>query len=311
MLVHRRFGRSRRISETDKKQMATLMATQVQSTKEACRRQLDQAHSSREQLEHAIQDVESKVSGLNNRVQQFVRSHNDVFKEAPVLDMRSTTQALLGMTRSESQTPILQLEEQLDFLLTRFNRLLTERACMVNDRQKMSEVLRLKLTGPVTDPIVDKLSKVREENEALVKYLRQKVINLEEKVNASQASVEEKEKIIARLRADMEGLEKELDTFKQNIESMTSLPPDKQSTDGVAERRKVMNSNSAPCMTSVEKKWSSSSGSSVEMYQSKGNNEAVDGIERLNLPPIHPGTPKASPMTTRKFHRCSGTDRRT
>ena len=209
MLVHRRFGRSRRISEIDKRQMSSLMATKIQSTKEACRRQLLQTKEKLDEIEKAYSQFKTKVDTLGEKLKQFIRQH-DVVLYDPMMDMRSTTQALFGMSLSGEKDALAELEEQLEFLLGRFNRLLVERACMVKDRNKLGEVLKLKLNGPITDPLVEKLAKVREENEKLVKYLRQKVINLEEKVNQSEATVEEKEKVINKLRLDMEGLENEL-----------------------------------------------------------------------------------------------------
>ena len=305
-MVHRRFGRSKRISEIDKRQMASLIATKVQATKEAAHRQLAQAQKNLEQLEQAYKSMQAQVGNLSHKLRQFIR-HHDVVLYDPMLDLRSTTQALMKLSMTDDKEVVNELEEQLDFLLRRFNRLLAERTSMVKDRQRLGDTLNLQLTGPLNEPLVDKLKKIREENENMVKYLRHKVIKLEDKVNQSEATVEEKEKLIAKLRSDMEGLENELATFKHNIETMRNLQQVRNTEQDVMSR-KTSNSSSSS-RDSIEKRSSVLSSSSCDSLlnpsgrKSKGSG---DDVERLNLPPIHPGTPMSSPTPTRKrFHRCA------
>lgn len=73
MICHKYFGRSKRVSETDKKEIQTILAMRYQAAKEAWRRQLEKSEMARQEAIHARNKENGRMRELADKIESYMR----------------------------------------------------------------------------------------------------------------------------------------------------------------------------------------------------------------------------------------------
>ncbi len=141
-LVHRHFGTSRRVTESEKKQIALLIAMKANVAREANKRDMARLKEDLDRYRSFSRQSETRIFDVNARIRRFIRL-NDIEGQNPFIDMRSTTQALMR-PGSPMRDTLTELEDRVHFLMSRLLRIAAEKDSIIraHRRRKPSEQIR-------------------------------------------------------------------------------------------------------------------------------------------------------------------------
>ncbi|ELU16507.1 hypothetical protein CAPTEDRAFT_185469 [Capitella teleta] len=125
-MVHKQFGTSRRFSESDKRQIASMIAYKSQIAKETCRRHVISLASELETVKVEQQSLAARVKQLNIKVDLFIRQNN-LDSVDKYFDLRTTTDVLKDSQDPESADAMTQLENCTCLLMNKLIRVTVER----------------------------------------------------------------------------------------------------------------------------------------------------------------------------------------
>ena len=133
-LVHRHFGSSRRMPETEKRKITNLIAMKAQVARESTKRELTRLRDDLEKYRTLTRLMETKLFDMNARVKRFIRV-NGLDTPNPYIDLRSTTDALMRPRTPVSDT-LTDLEERISLLMSRLMRITAEKDALLRRRSK-------------------------------------------------------------------------------------------------------------------------------------------------------------------------------
>ncbi|KAI0207808.1 hypothetical protein LSAT2_007551 [Lamellibrachia satsuma] len=209
MLVHRKFGSSKRFCETDKKDMQELLALKLQVSRDEWQRE-------NEKLQEALNASRATTSTREVRAQKLVRALSGFVKEnseylaTHAHGMITTSDTLRKSLEDANKDGLGRLEGALDELLKRFTTVLTHRQMLHREREKCIKSMDVKDERMPLDsairvflqtkrPLEDDLQSLARdlaEKDAAFKRMTSKIFDLESELN-------EKDEIIERLTAQL------------------------------------------------------------------------------------------------------------
>ena len=207
--VHREFGSSRRFSQRDKKQIAKLIATNMQASKDAWRNQVQKLTENLKQSQETNSKRDTTMRRLNSRLGLFLK-HNRNQLADQTLDFRTTTQPLFGIslfedmhinTETEDYMPVLKC--RIDILLQRLSRLLLERETMLRDREACFRHLDTRDRQPLSEVLREKFEHLQKERATSEKSVK----NLKFQLSALEEILKEKETALKVTKAELRRLQ--------------------------------------------------------------------------------------------------------
>ena len=205
MLVHKKFGTSKRLSEGDKKEMKELMALKIQMSKAEWKKELDQVHEQLRQQSDLNHLKDTKAQSLNTTVRYYLRDHDaQLASHAHEMTTTSDIIAKSNVQSSESSDERLDgLKFHLETLFNKVTRCLANRDLILREREKC-----LKILG------------VKDEKESLDVVIKDQLENLPKQLKACQDELAKKNKSIQRQNGTMSDLEDELQKKDELIKSL-------------------------------------------------------------------------------------------
>lgn len=125
-MVHKQFGTSRRFSESDKRQITSMIAYKYQIARETCRRHVISLTADLEKAQEEHKNFLVRVNQLKSKVELFIRQ-NELDSIDKYYDMRTTSDALREAQGSEEEDPLTQLGNHMYLLMNKYIRLVTEK----------------------------------------------------------------------------------------------------------------------------------------------------------------------------------------
>ena len=142
MIVHRKFGTSKRIAEIDKREITELLAQRAQASKEAWRRQLDKVRGDLNETSYLKENEGEMVRLLLEKIEDFMRVqkikiniHNHTTlstSDDPTRERRTTTERNLK-----------RLDARQSELLEALSRVILERDKLEEEKKKCMTLLKV------------------------------------------------------------------------------------------------------------------------------------------------------------------------
>jgi len=211
MLVHRKFGQSKRFSEVDKKDIQDLIAVKVQLSKEEWKKEMMTLRDELErQIElHKVKDA--KAGAVDRQVVDYMRAHDDYLK-SHAHGMKTTRSALVDSVNDNDV--IAKLRARLDFMMDRLNygiknaemlqkereRCLELLNCKKGDTEKLYDIIQLKMVEFPNK--IDTLSKSVKSKDSEINNLKKQITEKNESVRANKEEMRSLEQHVLQKEAE-------------------------------------------------------------------------------------------------------------
>ena len=217
--VHRKFGRSKRFSEQDKKQIAELIANNMQVAMESWKTKVKELQKQLDESSSTMRKIDTAVGTINDRLGHFLKRYETPLSDI-LYDVRSTSQALLEMNWSGKLTSCDEkgeglplLEYRTGILLQKLSRLLLEKETMTRDREFCRRLLESSdRSRPLSDVLHEKLESLRKEREKIsnnVRNMKFRLIATEEQMRLKENDLLLIEATLKQTRAKTEITDKQ------------------------------------------------------------------------------------------------------
>ena len=225
--VHRKFGRSKRFSERDKKQIAELIATNMQAAMESWKTKVKDLQKQLDETSDTMHKIDAVVGTINDKLGHFLKRYQTPLSDI-LYDVRSTSQALLEMNWPDEPTScdvkedsLPLLEYRAGILIQKLSRLLLEKETMIRDREFCRRLLESSdKSRPLSDILHEKLEILRKEREKISNDVR----NVKFRLITTEEQMRLKEKDLLLIEAAFKQTKPERDIAEERQESSVTLP---------------------------------------------------------------------------------------
>ncbi|CAD5125213.1 DgyrCDS13454 [Dimorphilus gyrociliatus] len=182
MLVHRKFGTSRRLSELEKKEIQDMIALKIQISKEEWRTELKELRDELEHQQNLEKHRKAKEIEIAKTLSKYIKDNKDKLSNN-AHDMETTTQLLNAPTEDGDNLPVIRREVQ--YILKKFSATLVEKSILSEDRERCLKALKLPLD---TSSLYDTLNQEFKDQEEKVKKLNNELIEKEKQLKQTTKS---------------------------------------------------------------------------------------------------------------------------